>query len=103
MYICILTFVTAPAAQVSNVKFERLSNNRAAFVSWAPLTLHQARGFPVYFVAYQSSGQAVGAESNVINTTDSKVVIDDLDPTTEYTFTVNVGTAGGKSTLDAGN
>ena len=52
----------------------------------------------MYFVHYHPSGQAAG-----INTTDSKVVIDDLDPTTEYTFTVDVGTAGGRSTLDAGN
>ena len=57
----------------------------------------------MYFVAYQPSGQAAGVDKTVINTTDSKVVIDDLDPTTEYTFTVDVGTAGGKSTLDAGN
>ena len=82
---------------------ERVINNRAAIVSWTPLTLHEARGFPVYFVAYYPSAQAADAESTVINTTDSKVVIDDLDPTTEYTFTVDVGTAGGKSTLDAGN
>ena len=84
------------------MKFGRISNNRAAFVSWIPLTLHQARGFPVYFVAYQPSGQTAGAESTVINTTDSEVVISNLDPTTEYTFTVDVGTAGGNSTLDAG-
>ena len=56
----------------------------------------------MYFVAYHPSGQAAGADKTVINTTDSKVVIDDLDPTTEYTFTVDVGTAGGKSTLAAG-
>ena len=84
------------------MKFGRSSNNRAAFVSWTPLTLHQARGFPVYFIAYRPSGQAAGVESTVINTTDSEVVISNLDPTTEYTFTVDVGTAGGKSTLDAG-
>ena len=57
----------------------------------------------MYFVAYQPTGQAAGAESTVINTTDSKVVIDDLDSTTEYTFTLDVGTAGGKSALAAGN
>ena len=56
----------------------------------------------MYFVAYQLSGQAASTEINVINTTDSEVVISNLDPTTEYTFTVDVGTAGGKSTLDAG-
>ena len=88
---------------MNNVKVERVNNNRAAFVSWAPLTLHEARGFPVYFVAYQPSGQTAGVDKTVSNTTDSKVVIDDLDPTTEYTFTVDVGTAGGKSTLDAGD
>ena len=95
-------FITAPTDQVDNVKVERVINNRAALLSWTPLTLHQARGFPVYFVAYHPSGQAAGAESTVINTTDSEVVIGNLDPTTDYTFTVDVGTAGGKSSLDAG-
>ena len=57
----------------------------------------------MYFVTYQPSGQAAGVDRTFINTTDSKVVIDNLDPATEYTFTVDVGTAGGKSTLDAGN
>ena len=91
-------FCAAPTAQVSNVKLERISSNRAAFVSWTPLTLHQARGFPVYFVAYQPSSQVGRVESLVktITTNDSKVVIGDLDPTTEYTFTVDVATAGGK-------
>ena len=83
---------------------ERVISNRSALVSWNPLTLNEARGFPVYFVAYYPSGQAAGTESSVTNTTDSSVVIGDLDPTTEYTFTVDVGTEGGKlrSTLPAG-
>ena len=85
---------------------ERVNNNSASLVSWTPLTLLEARGFPVYFVTYQLSSQVgrVARAVNTVNTTDSKVVIDDLDPTTEYTFTVDVGTAGGKlrSTLGAG-
>ena len=32
-----------------------------------------------------------------IKTINSSVVIDDLDPTTEYTFTMDGGTAGGRS------
>ena len=98
---------TAPTVQVSRVNVERVISNRSALVSWTPLTLKQARGFPVYFVTYQSSsvqaGRVAGA-INTINTTDSSVVIDNLDPTTEYTFTVDVGTAGGKlrSSLGAG-
>ena len=91
---------------MSNVQVERVISNRAALVSWTPLTLHQARGFPVYFVTYQPSSQAgrVVRSVNSVNTTDSRVVIDDLDPTAEYSFTVDVGTAGGKlrGTLGAG-
>ena len=56
----------------------------------------------MYFVAYQPTGQTAVSLSNVINTTDSEVLIVNLDPTTEYTFTVDVGTAGGKSSLYAG-
>ena len=98
---------TAPTAQVSKVNVERFISNRSAHVSWTPLTLHQARGFPVYFVTYQPSSVQVDRvvrAVNTVNTTDSSVVIDDLDPTTEYTFTVDVGTAGGKlrSSLGAG-
>ena len=82
------------------------NNNRAALVSWTPLTLHQAKGFPVYFVMYQPSLQVgrVVYTVNTVSTNDSSVVIDDLDSTTEYTIAVDVGTAGGKlrSTLAAG-
>ena len=60
----------------------------------------------MYFVTYQPSLQVgrVARAVSTVNTTNSSVVIDDLDPTTEYTFTVDVGTAGGKlrSTLAAG-
>ena len=88
----------APTVQVSNVKVERVNNNRAALVSWTPLTFHQARGFPVYFVTYEPSSQVgrVARAMNTVNSTNSSVVIGDLDLATEYTFTVDVGTAGGE-------
>ena len=75
-----------------------MNNNRAARVSWTPLTLNQARGFPVYFVTYQPSSHVgrLVRSVNTINTTDSSVIISDLEQTTEYTITVDVGTAGGK-------
>ena len=82
------------------------NDNRAARVSWTPLTLHQARGFPVYFVTYQPSLQVgrVACTVNTVSTNDSSVVIDDLDPTTEYTIAVDVRTASDKlrSTLGEG-
>ena len=93
----IQSFQPAPTAQVSSVKVERVNNNRAALVSWTPLNLHQARGFPVYFVTYQPSSQVgrVARSVNTVNTTNSSVIISDLEQTTEYTISVDVGTAGG--------
>ena len=49
----------------------------------------------MYFVTYQPSSQ-VGQVARAVNTTNSSVVIGDLDPTTQYTLTVDVATAGGK-------
>ena len=95
---CFSSVPPAPTAQVSNVKVEWMNNNRAALVSWTPLTLHQARGFPVYFVMYQPSSQVgrVVCAVSTVHTTSSSVVIGDLDPATEYTFSVDVATAGGE-------
>ena len=77
---------------------ERVNNSRAALVSWTPLTLHQARGFPVYFVTYHPSSQVgrVAHALNTVKTTNSSVIISDLEQTIEYTISVDVGTAGGK-------
>ena len=95
----VLTLHAAPTAQVSNVKVMRVNNNkRAALVSWTSLNLHQARGFPVYFVTYHPSAQVgqVARAINTVNTTNSSVIISDLEQTIEYTISVDVGTAGGK-------
>ena len=60
----------------------------------------------MYFVAYQPSLQVkrVARAVNTVNTNDYSVVIGHLDPTTEYSFAVDVLAAGGKlrSSLAAG-
>ena len=60
----------------------------------------------MYFVTYQPSSQVgrVVRAVNAVNTTETRVLIDDLDPKTKYTITVDVGTAGGEllSTRGAG-
>ena len=52
----------------------------------------------MYFVTYQPSSQAgrVVRAVNAVETTNSSVVIGDLDPATQYIFSVDVGTAGGE-------
>ena len=58
----------------------------------------------MYFVTYQPSSQIgrVARSVSTVNTTHSSVVIGHLDPATEYTFSVDVGTAGGRGTLGPG-
>ena len=52
----------------------------------------------MYFVTHQPSSQVgrVARAVNTVNTTNSSVVIDQLDPSIEYIFNVDVRTAGGK-------
>ena len=52
----------------------------------------------MYFVTYQPSAQVerVAHAVNTVNTTDSSVIISDIEQTIEYTISVDVGTAGGK-------
>ena len=52
----------------------------------------------MYFVTYQPSSQVgrVARAINTVNTSNSSVIISDLKQTTEYTITVDVGTAGGE-------
>ena len=91
----VLNLHPAPTAQVSNVTVKRIHNNRTARVSWIPLTLHQARGFPVYFVTYQPNSD-VGQMMPVFNSTNSSVVVRGLELRTAYTISVDVGTGGGR-------
>lgn len=96
-------FPPAPTAQVHHVKAERVGS-KTALVSWIPLTLHQARGFPVYFVTYGTFVAGGRRGSQTMNTTNSNVTIDGLEPAQDYWFSVDVGTAGGlhRGTLGAG-
>ena len=93
----------APTAQVCHVKVEWANSNRAATTSWTPLTLHQARGFPIYFVTYEALAPG-GRVFHAVNTANSSVIIDELEPMLYYAISVDVGTAGGelRSTLSAG-
>ena len=82
-----------------------INDNSAVLVSWTPLTLHEARGFPLYVVTYwPSSLNRVSRDINSVTSTDSRVVIGGLDPTTKYSITVDVYTGNGtiKGSVTAG-
>ena len=96
---------TAPTVKVQNVVTNWINDNSAVHVSWTPLTLREARGFPLYVVTYwPSSLKRVSRDINSVTTTDSSVVIGGLDPTTSYSITVDVYTGNGtiKGSVTAG-
>ena len=73
-----------------------INDNSAVHVSWTPLTLHEARGFPLYVVTYYSTSLGrVSRDTNRVTATNSSVVIGGLDPTTSYSFMVDVYTGNG--------
>ena len=87
------TFFTqelAPQKSPENVEYER--SGTIIIISWDPLNLIEARGFPVYTVTLtRSNGDGIIS----VTTNETDVVIEDLDPNVEYSLTVVVGTSSG--------
>jgi len=88
-----------PIRAPENVKLER--SGTSVSVSWDPLSLFEARGFPVYTITLvPSSGNSrVTRQSNDgtirVTTNESYIVVGGLDPKVEYEVTVAVGTGAG--------
>ena len=61
-------------------------------VMWIPLSLTEARGFPLYTLSYTSNGDS---STGSVNTADSSVNIPGLDPQIGYSFTVQASTGNG--------
>ena len=101
------TFFTeeeAPVRSPENVRIER--SGTSVSVSWDPLSLFEARGFPTYTVTLvpSSSDDRVTRQSNDgvirVTTNESNLVVGGLDPKVEYDVTVAVGTGAGKMTTE---
>ena len=89
-----------PQRPPEDVEFER--NDTAISVTWTPLSLFEARGFPVYTVTLTPTFTRSKRQSNIdgmiiVKTNETNVVIDGLDPDVEYSLTVAVGTSSGEA------
>ena len=104
------TFFTqelAPQKSPENVKYER--SGTTISVSWDPLSLIEARGFPVYTVTLTPLslvGSRATRQSNndgiiSVTTNETDVVIEDLDPNIEYSLTLLVETSSGNVATEA--
>ena len=93
-----------PLKLLENVKLER--SGTSLNISWNPLSLFEARGFPVYTVTLEtsSSDNRVTRQSNDgvirVTTNESNIIVGGLDPKVEYGVTVAVGTGAGEMTTE---
>ena len=98
-----------PLKSPENVMYER--NSTIISVSWDPLTLFEARGFPIYIVTLiplslvdsQRTNRQTDYDNGIISdtTNESDIVIKGLDPNVEYFLTVAVRTSAGQNTTKA--
>ena len=91
----------SPVRPPENVTFERMDDDTIT-VTWEPLSLFEARGFPVYTVTLtpvfsRRRRQASDDGVIVVKTNQSNVVINGLDPDVHYSLTVTVGTSTGEA------
>ena len=96
LYSVYLFYYPVPTVAPKNVTVVRI-NSTAISVSWNPLTLQEARGWPVYMVYLLSNSQRTACDFQSVDTSDSSVVIGNLDPASYYSVIVQVGTAIGTS------
>ena len=100
------TFFTqelAPQKSPENVMYER--SGTTISVSWDPLSLSEARGFPIYTVTltpFSLVSNRATRQSNdegiiSVKTNETDVVIENLDPNVEYSLAVVVGTSSGEA------
>ena len=91
-----------PLKLLENVQLER--SGTSVIISWEPLTLFEARGFPTYAVTLvpSTSDDRVTRQSSDgvirVTTNESNIVVGGLDPKVEYDVTVAVGTGAGEMT-----
>jgi netrin-G3 ligand len=83
-----------PTVEPRNVTVDWV-NPTSLRVSWIPLTLHEARGWPVYTVFVESTSQRTARAIQSVLTTNSSVDIENLDPASSYSVSVQVGTGAG--------
>ena len=97
-----------PIKPPQNVKFKR--SGTVITITWDPLTLFEARGLPSYKVTLTSlllTGSNGNMQSNYdgivsITTTETVIVIEDLDPKVEYSLIITVETNSGKANSEEG-
>ena len=77
-------------------------------VTWDPIPLNEARGFPTYIVTLTPLSPVGNRATRQVNdggiisvtTTETNIASEELDPDVEYTLIVTVTTDGGEASTD---
>ena len=90
----------SPKNAPKNIEFKR--SGPTIYVTWEPVSLFEARGFPVYTITLTPNFKRGKRQSNsdgviVVTTNETNVTIEGVDPDVEYSLTVAVGTTAGNS------
>ena len=91
-YITFFSEELTPTKSPENVVFKQL-NSTALNITWTPLTLFEARGFPEYRVVLtidNNSRRKRQSNSFAIITTNSFAIFTDLNENTDYSVVVGV-------------
>ena len=94
----------SPIKAPENVEYER--NGGTITVSWDPLSLMEAQGFPTYTVTLKPLSLVGNQSSNddiiSITTNGTNITNEELDPNLEYILVVSVTTTIGEAASDGG-
>ena len=85
------------------MEYER--SGRIITVSWDPLSLMEAQGFPTYVVTLRPLSLVGNQSSNdeiIITTNETNITNEELDPNLEYILVVSVTTSTGEAASDGG-
>ena len=92
-----------PTRSPDNINIQQL-NSTTINITWTPLTLFEAQGFPIYRVVLRAEDNTnrKKRQSNTnsildVNTTNSFAVFTDLNDNTSYSTTVGVGVGSASS------
>ena len=96
MYVSIAQTNAVPTRPVDSMKATR-NPDGSVLLSWQPLSLTEAKGFPLYIVSYKSVD---GSSRGIVNTTSSSVVISGLNSKLGYFFAIQVTTKNGNNKGD---
>lgn len=99
-YVVFFSEELPPTKAPENINARWLSSTMVN-ITWTPLSLFEARGFPQYRAVLTASSKDKQLDNNAIMTNNSFVVFNNLETNTQYAVVVGVKTGGSSAFVDS--